>query len=157
MDIEIDNETQLATNAAPRLTKRIVTVRLPKNEYPGFTFEAWVNAPAKHWQKILNPWVREGDLADELEPLTVDTASEAEVAAAQAIVVARHETELLRAFQMLVVSHNGWLNFDGEPFPPPNQKSFFDEIPSELLACMLVALQDAEKKLPGSLRQKKRR
>lgn len=48
-----------------------------------------------------------------------------------------------RALGKMVVEHNGWLDYDGTPFPPASEPAFWDAIPDEL-AAMLIALVNRE-------------
>ncbi len=111
-----------ANGAAPRIKRREAWVELP-DEYEGFKFLVWVNAPTKLWQELGS-----GDEARGLE-----------------------------AMRKLMLDHNGWLDFDGEPYPPASEPAFWEEIPTELAACMLVAAQVEMQKLPKSLAPKNRR
>lgn len=67
------------------------------------------------------------------------------------------EKQSLEALQQLVLEHNGWLDFDGQPYPPAGEKKFWEEIPTELAACMLVATQVEMQKLPNSIAPQRRR
>ena len=61
------------------------------------------------------------------------------------------------AAEKLVLEHNGWLDFDGDPYPPPSLPEFWDEIPTELAACVLAAAQAEIQKLPNSIAPRRRR
>lgn len=64
------------------------------------------------------------------------------------------EAALLR----VVLEHNGWGNEEGEPFPPANEAAFWDAIPTELAAILLVlATQEVVSHYPNSLFAKRRR
>ena len=67
------------------------------------------------------------------------------------------EQQALAALQRLVLEHNGWLDFDGQPYPPASEVKFWEDIPTELAACMLVAAQVEMQKLPNSIAPQKRR
>lgn len=96
-------------------------------DYAGFQFKVWVNAPTKLWTEI-------GKLAD----------SEAQ-----------HEP--MTALKKIVLEHNGWLDFDGNPYPPATETAFWEEIPTELAGCVIIATQAEMGKLPNSLAPKRRR
>ena len=68
-----------------------------------------------------------------------------------------NEKEAQAALRQIVLEHNGWRDFDGQPYPPPGEPAFWDEIPTELLACMLVETQREMGKLPNSLAPTRRR
>jgi hypothetical protein len=56
----------------------------------------------------------------------------------------------------LIVEHNGWLDFDGNPLPPAADSRFWDEIPNELAAAVIVMLQGEVGKLATSLQMPRR-
>lgn len=70
---------------------------------------------------------------------------------------ADNEKASLGALQQLVLEHNGWLDFDGQPYPPAEVEKFWEEIPTELAACILIALQAEMQKLPNSIAPQSRR
>ena len=67
------------------------------------------------------------------------------------------EKAALEALSQLVLEHNGWLDFDGKAYPPASEKKFWEDIPTELAACMLVAAQIEMQKLPNSMAPQRRR
>lgn len=67
------------------------------------------------------------------------------------------EAEARKALQTIVLEHNGWLDFDGEPYPQPTESGFWEDIPTELAACILSATQYEMGKLPKSIASKNRR
>ncbi len=46
--------------------------------------------------------------------------------------------EVLTALRTVVLEHNGWLDFDGQPFPPASEALFWEQIPDELAGALLV-------------------
>ena len=110
------------SGGGPRIKRREAWVELP-DDYEGFKFRVWVNAPTRIWN----------DLNAGTEALA------------------------LEALQQLVLEHNGWLDFDGEPYSPAGEAAFWEEIPTELAACMLVATQVEMQKLPNSMAPPRRR
>ena len=146
----------MATKKVPQLQRRVVTVSL-QQEYEGFEFELWVNAPTKSWEALQARPVGDEEIAEELAPLPLDEATEEEVQGARAAVVARNEEHIQKALRSLIIAHNGWLNFDGEPFPDAQDDLFYEEIPTELIVCMLAAAQEAQKKLGRSMMNTRRR
>jgi hypothetical protein len=61
------------------------------------------------------------------------------------------------ALAKIVLEHNGWCDFDGAVYPPTTAPEFWEAIPTELLAVMLVVSQAEMGKLPNSLAPRKRR
>lgn len=110
----------------PKIQRREKWVDLP-NEYEGFKFRVWVNAPTKLWVAVGKAGEEDG------------------------------ETQAQEALKQIVLEHNGWLDFDGNPFPPATSTEFWEEIPTELAACILAATQAEQSKLPNSLAPKRRR
>jgi len=49
------------------------------------------------------------------------------------------EAERLAALARLVQAHNGWIDYDGEPYPPADSAAFWEAIPTELAIATLVA------------------
>lgn len=142
----------------PQIQRRLETMRLPE-PYEEFEFVAWANAPAALWQKILTPQKGATDelVAAELQPLSMDDASEREINEAREQIMARQEATLMAALGKIIISHNGWVDYDGSTLPPPSQAAFYERIPTELLGAMIALMQEGQKKLGSSLRKKKRR
>lgn len=67
------------------------------------------------------------------------------------------EADTKEALTTLVMEHNGWLDYDGNEYPPANTPEFWDEIPTELAACVLVAAQAEMQRLPNSMAPVRRR
>lgn len=59
------------------------------------------------------------------------------------------------ALSKIVLEHNGWCDEEGVPFPPAADPAFWDAVPDELAACVLILLDQEMAKLPNSLRAKK--
>ena len=51
------------------------------------------------------------------------------------------------ALGQIVVEHN-FVDFDGEPFPPPDDPACWTECPLDLLACVFTAIAERFGKLP---------
>lgn len=96
-------------------------------EYDGFQVKIWVNAPSKMWQAI-------GAAASGGEE---DRAQEAAAA--------------------IITEHNGWLDYDGKPYPPANTPQFWEEIPTELAGVVFALVQYEMGDLPNSIATRKRR
>lgn len=67
------------------------------------------------------------------------------------------EAEALEAMQRIVIGHNGWLDFDGNPYPPADDSKLWEEVPTELAAVVLAIAQAEITKLPNSLAPTNRR
>jgi hypothetical protein len=65
--------------------------------------------------------------------------------------------ERLAAASKIVLEHNGWLDIEGKPYPPPDMPEFWAEIPTELAACIMRAILLEQQNLPNSLAPMKRR
>lgn len=101
--------------------------------------ETWIDVPEYEGFRI-KVWVNAPTRL--WERLTAEGASEEE------------RQEVLR---QLVLEHNGWLDFDGEPYPPPGEAAFWQAIPTELAATIIVATRKEITALPNSLAPTKRR
>lgn len=64
--------------------------------------------------------------------------------------------ETQAAASKLVLEHNGWRDFDGDPYPAVGPE-FWDAIPTELAATMIAAANAEMMKLPNSLTPTRRR
>lgn len=120
--------------SAPRVQRREKWLELP-GDYAGFQFKVWVNAPTKLWMAL-------GRNAAGNREEDEQKAS---------------ETEAQEAIKQIVLEHNGWLDFDGNPYPPASKTAFWEEIPTELAACMIAATQAEQAKLPNSIAPRRRR
>ena len=68
-----------------------------------------------------------------------------------------NEERARAALSQIVLEHNNWLDFDGEPFPAANEPDFWEAIPTELAALILVAVQQEIQSLPNSIAPRRRR
>lgn len=116
------DETTPAPPQAPRIARRETWVQLP-NEYAGFRFRLWVNAPQRLWNDVGS-----GDQARASQALT-----------------------------QLVTEHNGWLDYDGAPYPPASDPALWDTAPTELAAVVIATASQEMMRLPNSLAPKRRR
>ena len=64
------------------------------------------------------------------------------------------ETEA--GLRQVIVAHNDWCDFDGNPYPQPSESEFWQEIPTELAAIILRVAREATYDLPNSLPPKRR-
>jgi hypothetical protein len=98
--------------------------------YPGFRFKLWLNYP-----KPLDRAIRAG-------PKDVPDADE-------------RERGTRAALQQVVLEHNGWAMPDetGQPvaLPPPSTDAFWETIPDELAAGMVLIVMRAPSRLPNSM------
>lgn len=131
----------------PRLPRREVWVDLPE-EYPGFRFKLWVNAPQRVWNTIASAGKEQAPLLDDATPEQIAAYK----AAADAVT-----TATTAALQKIVLEHNGWLDDEGQPFPPAADAGFWEAIPTELGGLVMASAQRAMGNLPNSLAPKRRR
>jgi hypothetical protein len=61
------------------------------------------------------------------------------------------------ALKAVALEHNGWCDIEGKLFEQPSTDSFWDDIPTELAALVIVLIQKAMTALPNSLTPKPRR
>jgi hypothetical protein len=123
--------------SAPRIQRREKWLDLP-DEYAGFKIKVWINAPTKLWNDIL--------YAEEYDE-TNDSEAETD----------RKTDIVFNALKQIVLEHNGWLDFDGNPIPAANTIEFWDTIPTELSACIIAAVQRGAYDLPNSMRPQRRK
>lgn len=116
----MDETTQ--STPAPRIARRDNWVQLP-DEYAGFRFKLWVNAPQRLWNEVAS-----------------GEQERAKLALAQ-----------------IVSEHNGWVDFDGQPYPLASDPTLWDAVPTELAAVVIAAANQEMLRLPNSLAPKKRR
>lgn len=67
------------------------------------------------------------------------------------------EAEKQEAASKLIIAHNGWLDFDGNEYPPPSEAKFWEDIPTELAACVFATAYLEMQRLPNSLAPNNRR
>lgn len=100
--------------------------------------EAWVDLPSEYAGFRLRVWLN--------APATVwnDLTS-------------GDEARMVAAMARVALEHNGWCDFDGAPYPQPDDKALWDVLPTELIAVMITAIQNEMQKLPNSMRPQRRR
>ena len=106
----------------PQIKRREVWLELHE-EYEGFKFLAWVNAPAHLWA-------------------TMHTGT---------------EEDRLERVGKIVREHNGWQDFDGNPYPPATDPEFWRQIPTDLAAAVLTVARQESQQLPNYLAPRKKR
>lgn len=97
------------------------------------------------------------ELPDEYEGFRIKIWLNAPTKLWMALMDSQDEKAAQAAAERLVLEHNGWLDFDGNPYPPPSDAAFWEEIPTELAAAVLALAQVAMQDLPNSLAPTKRR
>lgn len=70
---------------------------------------------------------------------------------------ARDEAAAQDAAQKIVIEHNGWLDFDGTPYPQPGTLEFWEDIPTELAGLIFALIQHEMGNLPNSIATQRRR
>lgn len=155
---DVVREVAPAQATGPQIQRRLETMRLP-TPYDEFEFVCWANAPASLWQKVLTPAQGATDelVEAELFPVALEQATRDEIKAAEKAIIDRQERDLMDTLGKIIISHNGWVDYDGTPLPPPSEPGFYAKIPTEVLGAMIALMQENQKKLPGSLRKKRRR
>lgn len=58
--------------------------------------------------------------------------------------------------KLVVLEHNGWVDEDGEPYPPANEPAFWDAIPMHLAVRTITVVNEALTSLPNSISAAKR-
>jgi hypothetical protein len=61
------------------------------------------------------------------------------------------EEEKSETLRRIVVAHNGWLDDEGEPFPPADSPDFYKQLPQELATLILYSIMEAMQSFPNSL------
>jgi hypothetical protein len=59
------------------------------------------------------------------------------------------------ALSQLVLEHNGWQDEDGTPLPPTTDPTFWQAIPDELAAVVIITVNREAQRLPNSLASRK--
>jgi hypothetical protein len=67
------------------------------------------------------------------------------------------QEQIAGALSQIVVAHNGWIDFDGEPYPPASDPQFWNAIPNELAAVVINLVGIEIPKLAASLAATTRR
>jgi hypothetical protein len=67
------------------------------------------------------------------------------------------ETRARAALAQIIMEHNGWLDYDGQPFPPASDPALWEAAPTELAALIITAANAEMMRLPNSLAPRKRR
>lgn len=65
--------------------------------------------------------------------------------------------KIMAALKEFVLEHNGWRDFDGQPYPAASQAAFWEEIPTELAACVIAVARAEGEKLPNSIALRRQR
>lgn len=99
--------------------------------------EAWVDLPEAYAGLKFRMWVNAP------QKLWVDVWS-------------RDGTRAEAALSQIILEHNGWLDFDGQPYPQLPDPQFWIDVPTELVSVMIIVAQDEIGRLPNSLAPKRR-
>lgn len=51
----------------------------------------------------------------------------------------------------VLLEHNNWKDDEGMPYPPPSEAGFYEQLPPELLAILMVVVKEEAVRLPNSL------
>jgi hypothetical protein len=137
--------------SGPRLGRREKWVDLPaktedgEDAYPSFRIKLWLNYP-QHWdQDMLGVNFRPqpdhaGVTLQELRAWSDE-----------------REASQREAYGRVVLEHNGWLDFEGNPLPQPQDPTFWELIPTELAAVIVNLQKQASAELPNSIMRRPRR
>lgn len=135
----------------PRVPRRERWLDLP-DEYgaAGMKIKVWVNYPTRYGNAIFN--------ADEQAAALARIDPEDEYAETRKReVTEQFKQERLAALSKIVVEHNGWLDDDGQPFPPADTEAFWDAISNELALTIFALLGQEIGVLPNSVGAPRRR
>lgn len=127
-DVSIDTTTSISVDMAPAPAGPRILRR-----------EAWVTLPDAYAGFTFRLWVNAP------QRLWNDLGS-------------GDEARARAAMGQIVLEHNGWLDFDGQPYPPAsNPEALWDAVPTELAGVVITAAQLEIAKLPNSMAPQKRR
>jgi hypothetical protein len=123
---------------APRI-ERWVDV----DDYPGYRVKLWVNYP-RHLKSAFEPLD-----PDEVESLEGEDLER---------FIAERKAKVEEALAAIVLEHNGWPDEAGNVLPPPQAAGFWDAIPDQHLANVVLRLAvNAPSQLPNSRQPTRRR
>lgn len=168
--------TPVQPASGPRAPRKVKAVRMP-DEYgdAGMRVSLWTNVPSKLMDDALmasapNPPAsaelerraralddreRSGeDVADELRAFDEENAQRLQEYRDG---LEEAKARRLKALHQIVVEHNGWCDWEGTPYPPATDDAFWDEIPDELAAAIMVLVRREAAKLPSSMMRTGRR
>lgn len=133
--------------AAPATPSKLTAPRVERwvdvPDYPGYRVRLWVNYPRalKSAFVPLDP--------DEIEALEGDELD---------AFVAERKGRVEEALAAIVLEHNGWPDEEGNALPPPQTPGFWDDLPDQHLANVVLLLAvNAPSQLPNSLLPTRRR
>lgn len=127
----VDTPTEATPNGhGPKMPRHEQWV--PIEGYPGFEALVWTNAP----QRLI---------------LDLDSGDVTRyVSAYREILTETRTTEGTKIY-------DSWFDCDGDPLPQPEDETFFDRVPTELIVCARLAMRDAVTALPNSLARRRAR
>lgn len=137
----VRSEHEDQPQAAPRMQKRIVDIRLP-GDYSMFTVTAWVNFPNSLLDKMQKlardarkrSVVRRQRMEDDPDWLDDDEEEDAQEGIAALL-------------SQVIVAHT-FADFDGVPYPPATEMQFYKDAPNDLLLVTMKAIMEQVGKLP---------
>jgi hypothetical protein len=94
------------------------------------------------------------DVEDELRAIDEETASRLQTYRAG---VEEAKARRLKALHLLVTEHNGWVDYEDRPLPLASDDTFWQEIPDDLAAAIMITLRREAAKLPSSMMRTGRR
>jgi hypothetical protein len=162
--------------SGPRLPQKIKTVKLPA-EYgdAGFTVDLWINAPSKLVDDALMASAPNAptyaDLERRVQALEQREKAGEDVTAEYKALddegderrrvwlegIDEAKQRRLSALRRLVVRHNAWCDENGQSYSPAGTDAFWEEIPDELAAAIMILLRQQASKLPSSMMRAGRR
>lgn len=116
------------TGAPPPTTGVQLGPRMPRREQ-------WVELPAEYPEHKVKLWLN--------YPQRLREALDSE-----------DEATVRDALRQIVLEHNGWLDFEGTPYPPASDPGFWDALSQELAGVILVMALMEPRRLPKDLAQR---
>lgn len=162
--------------SGPRLPKRTKWVRMP-DVYgdAGFKLNIWTNAPSRLADAAFMANAPQVPTYKDLESKATAYAERernGEDVTAEMLAIDDETAERQRIYRedrkaaedrridalgRIVVEHNGWLDDEGKPYPPASDPTFWEVIPDELAAAILVIIRQENSRLPSQMIRSGRR
>lgn len=67
------------------------------------------------------------------------------------------QADAAKSLSSVFLEHNGWIDTEGEPYPPMSDPDFWGEIPDDLMRAMMATLDKEKDVLPNLVRRMPRR
>lgn len=61
------------------------------------------------------------------------------------------------SLSLIVLEHNGWRDFAGNPYPPTTDPKFWDDIPDEVCSAIFAVIEAEKQELPNLAKLTRRR